>query len=553
MTKTMTTQGIAIQWEANYAQSVEKHLVHKAFNSEVFLTDSHKLDENTFEIAAFLPRSHIYYNDTQDFTRHDVSALLEVFRQCSIFVAHNFYGVALSSKFIFDSADFKVLHNEVLENSPQSYQAIITIAVLQVKHKRGNDYGLLLDMRLFIDSKKYATKIMDMSWFAPKMYERLRGEIANENYTSLDNHQIPPKSLGQNAITNVVITQFLQESQYFQTTIIPNQAHPAFFDHPLDHLPASLLIEAIRQSSLYALTNLSSCKQDMQEIITKHLLSVSKSEKFDLFVVLDSIVLEINAKLLGLDCKVYEATLKPLSKTIQLADSKHTDKLIQDFTQMYDFILEFLQNTQSLKTEGIIAKFIKNKNATNPHLSDKELCGLLLGSILGGYQNILTFISKMLYALLYFPQFWNLLLIKRNLCENMLYEFLRLTNLGTTSTFPRITTANIRLSKYEIPKDSVVYADVLLANRDPLVFANPTQINPFRLNNKQHLQFGRGAHSCMGQHLLQLESLLILNAILDILPHIQLDSSIAIKWDSGVILHRPQSIPVINQSKTPNT
>lgn len=303
----------------------------------------------------------------------------------------------------------------------------------------------------------------------------------------------------------------------------------------------------------YALTNLSSCKQDMQEIITKHLLSVSKSEKFDLFVVLDSIVLEINAKLLGLDCKVYEATLKPLSKTIQLGDFKHTDKLIQDFTQMYDFILEFLQNTQSLKTEGIIAKFIKNKNATNPHLSDKELCGLLLGSILGGYQNILTFISKMLYALLYFPQFWNLLLIKRNLCENMLCEFLRLTNLGTTSTFPRITTANIRLSKCEIPKDSVVYADVLLANRDPLVFANPTQINPFRLNSRQHLQFGRGAHSCMGQHLLQLESLLILNAILDILPHIQLDSSIAIKWDSGVILHRPQSIPVINQSKTPNT
>ena len=256
MTKTMTTQGIAIQWEANYAQSVEKHLVHKAFNSEVFLTDSHKLDENTFEIAAFLPRSHIYYNDTQDFTRHDVSALLEVFRQCSIFVAHNFYGVALSSKFIFDSADFKVLHNEVLENSPQSYQAIITIAVLQVKHKRGNDYGLLLDMRLFIDSKKYATKIMDMSWFAPKMYERLRGEIANENYTSLDNHQIPPKSLGQNAITNVVITQFLQESQYFQTTIIPNQAHPAFFDHPLDHIPASLLIEALRQSSLLAIRDL---------------------------------------------------------------------------------------------------------------------------------------------------------------------------------------------------------------------------------------------------------------------------------------------------------
>lgn len=256
MTKTMTTQGIAIQWEANYAQSVEKHLVHKAFNSEVFLIDSHRLDENTFEIAAFLPRSHIYYNDTQNSTRHDVSALLEVFRQCSIFVAHEFYGVALNSKFIFDSADFKVLHNEILENSPQSYQSIIKITILQVKHKRGNNYGLLLDMQLFIGSKKYATKIMDMSWFAPKIYEKLRGKVANENYTPLDNHQISSKSLGRNATTNIVITQFLQESQYFQTTIIPNQAHPAFFDHPLDHIPASLLIEALRQSSLLAIRDL---------------------------------------------------------------------------------------------------------------------------------------------------------------------------------------------------------------------------------------------------------------------------------------------------------
>ena len=256
MTKTMTTQGIATQWEANYAQSAEKHLVHKAFNGEVFLTDSHRIDESTFEIAAFLPRAHTYYNDTQDSTRHDVSTLLEVFRQCSILVAHKFYGVALNSKFIFDSADFKVLHNEILENSPQSYQSIIKITILQVKHKRGNNYGLLLDMQLFIGSKKYATKIMDMSWFAPEIYEKLRGKVANENYTPLDNHQISSKSLGRNATTNIVITQFLQESQYFQTTIIPNQAHPAFFDHPLDHIPASLLIEASRQSSLLAIRDL---------------------------------------------------------------------------------------------------------------------------------------------------------------------------------------------------------------------------------------------------------------------------------------------------------
>ena len=58
MTQRMQLRDTMTQWKANYTQNVEKYLVHKAFNSEIFLTDSHRIDESTFEIAAFLPRSH---------------------------------------------------------------------------------------------------------------------------------------------------------------------------------------------------------------------------------------------------------------------------------------------------------------------------------------------------------------------------------------------------------------------------------------------------------------------------------------------------------------
>lgn len=75
--------------------------------------------------------------------------------------------------------------------------------------------------------------------------------------------------------------------------------------------------------------------------------------------------------------------------------------------------------------------------------------------------------------LLFFPSLWDLLLRDKSILNSTIDELLRLTNLGTTSTFPRITTADIDLSSFILPKDSVVYADVFLANRDPLIFDNP--------------------------------------------------------------------------------
>lgn len=56
---------------------------------------------------------------------------------------------------------------------------------------------------------------------------------------------------------------------------------------------------------------------------------------------------------------------------------------------------------------------------------------------------------------------------------------------------------------------------------------------------------GRGIHSCMGQHFVKLETQTIIQCLMDILPNIQLDKTKQIQWDNGIILHRPQSIPII--------
>ncbi|MDY5822096.1 MAG: cytochrome P450 [Helicobacter sp.] len=294
----------------------------------------------------------------------------------------------------------------------------------------------------------------------------------------------------------------------------------------------------------YSHSALAFLKKDIKNILTKNMQPYLVKKHFDLFKILDDSILEINAKLLGINPKLYKDFLKPLSKNVQIANPNDTDSLIRDFMQIYNFILEIIQDTNLIEANGIINKWVKNKNSATPPLNDKEICALLLGSVLGGYQNMLTIISKLIYALLFFPELWALLLRDQSILDNMINELLRLTNLGTTSTFPRITIADIKLSSFTIPKDSVVYANVFLANRDALIFENPLQINPFR-KTKQHLQFGRGIHSCMGQHFVKLETQTIIQCLMDILPNIQLDKTKQIQWDNGIILHRPQSIPII--------
>lgn len=229
-----------------------KRLVHKQFISEVFLTDYCQLSENTFLIAAFLPRTHSYYNDSLQSI--DVSIILEIFRQCSILISHVFYNIPSDVKFVFDKADLHCANTDISFNFQiqADYQAIIDISVIETKMRNKNLSGLKLEMKLFIQSQLYATKTMHISFFQPKIWNRLRAsaqKYESRNYCLHELSDYQTKLHKQHA-NNIVITDFINHASTFHSKIIPHTSHPVFFDHPLDHVPASLLLEAIRQHGL---------------------------------------------------------------------------------------------------------------------------------------------------------------------------------------------------------------------------------------------------------------------------------------------------------------
>lgn len=283
-------------------------------------------------------------------------------------------------------------------------------------------------------------------------------------------------------------------------------------------------------------------EETMRHIIQHYVHKAKTLEHFDLLILLDNIIIHINAQFLGINLDMYQHVLKPLTKTVQIADKDNTHELVKQFMQLYHYILEFIQEKHECN-DGLISMWLLERNNITPALTDKELCGL--GSVLGGYQNTLTGISKIIYALLYFPILWNLIRDDVSLIPNMINELFRLTNLGNASAFPRIAAKEIKLSRYRIPQDSVLYPDAFLANRDASVFTNPLQINPFR-EYKPHLQFGAGAHHCMGRSWIELIAKLILQELILSLPFIMLDNALHLEWDNGIILRRPKSIPILN-------
>jgi cytochrome P450 len=101
----------------------------------------------------------------------------------------------------------------------------------------------------------------------------------------------------------------------------------------------------------------------------------------------------------------------------------------------------------------------------------------------------------------------------RGLIPALLEEVLRLEG-STKSTF-RLAKRNTRIGDVDVPAGKAVIVSLAAANRDPARWDDP---NAFRLKReriKEHLAFGRGAHTCIGNPLARTEIRVILNHLLD--------------------------------------
>ena len=174
-------------------------------------------------------------------------------------------------------------------------------------------------------------------------------------------------------------------------------------------------------------------------------------------------------------------------------------------------------------------------------LTDDEIFAFLLLILPAGVETTYRASGNLLVALLTEPALWDALRADRGMLRGAFEETLRWE--PPITTVVRRAVRDCELGGLAIPAGTHVSVSVAAANRDPMRYPDPDRFDPTR-RNIAHLTFGGGPHLCLGMHLARMEATVAINALLDRLPDLRLDSSAPAPHVVGVAFRSPAALSV---------
>lgn len=237
-------------------QSVPRQMVHKSALTEVFLTEGIRLEPDHFQCGVQLPRTNMYFNDCLN-AYHEMLLLIELFRQASIYVSHEYIEVSIADKFLYVDSDTGIDNRNALLVGEQPTVGVIDVLIVDKYYRRNVLQGVTFDMKLMLDGAVVAHHDgMSIRWMSEELWSRMREKglsrvAGNPSSRSAPVTPANPRTVGRNLNGNVVIGEDIKDSQTeLEADLVIPLNNRAIFDHSLDHLPGMLLLEAFRQTAL---------------------------------------------------------------------------------------------------------------------------------------------------------------------------------------------------------------------------------------------------------------------------------------------------------------
>ncbi|MFJ4152927.1 ScbA/BarX family gamma-butyrolactone biosynthesis protein [Streptomyces galbus] len=227
-------------------EKVPRELVHKDAADEVLLTGwtSHGGDRHT--VRARWPRFHPFYRPRNG--RFDPLLFVETVRQTFPLLSHVAYGVPFGSHLVWDRFRFEVRPRALLV--PRSgADVLLEITCSDVRMRRGCLVSMTMHATVRLNGRRAGTASTRFTNHSPAVYHRLRGRYdlgARPGRTVPLPPPLLPVTVGHARTENVVLAATDRAGRWRLRT---DQDHPVLFDHPVDHAPGMLLLEALRQAA----------------------------------------------------------------------------------------------------------------------------------------------------------------------------------------------------------------------------------------------------------------------------------------------------------------
>ncbi|RPK31345.1 cytochrome P450 family protein [Paenibacillus xylanexedens] len=177
-------------------------------------------------------------------------------------------------------------------------------------------------------------------------------------------------------------------------------------------------------------------------------------------------------------------------------------------------------------------------------LTEQELYALVFVLIIAGHETTVNLIGNGMLALLEHPQQKQLLMDQPDLIQAAVEEVLRFNGPAEISNV-RWAAENVDFQGIQIRQGDMMLVALSSANRDSSRYENPDTFDITRKVN-DHIAFGKGIHYCLGAPLARLEGEIAINALLQRLPDIRLNTDAdLLEWRPGMIIRGLKAFSVV--------
>ncbi|MER7699606.1 MULTISPECIES: ScbA/BarX family gamma-butyrolactone biosynthesis protein [unclassified Streptomyces] len=231
-----------------FEQTVPRTLVHRAAISEVLLTGVRPCEDDKLRIGAQWSRGHSYYGAVAG-RWHDPMLFAEAIRQAGLLLAHEVLAIPLGFSFLTETMSFDITEEGVqLGRGPA--HVVLDVSLRDVVRRGNTVSAYAYDVVAHRDGRRVGSGSATAKCVNPAVYRRLRGDYTGATPSRSLPAAMSPELVGRTCEFDVVLAA---ESRDGSRALRADPDHPVLFDHPVDHLPGMVLMEAARQAALDAL------------------------------------------------------------------------------------------------------------------------------------------------------------------------------------------------------------------------------------------------------------------------------------------------------------
>lgn len=242
----------AAETPLTFQRPVPRRLVHRASMAEVFVTGAVPTGEGRFLVGAQWPRDHALYHPDQH-RLSDPLLFAETIRQALVYLAHRYYAVPLSYRFIGGDLDFDIARPELLRVGGAPVSVVLDAAGTWTRQHLSQRYDMRLDVVLTVDGERCGRGSLSVLAVDERRYGLLRrgrtspvppGAFGRADASRPAPGGIDPAVVGRLRTKDVVLEPGVGDGAWRMNFDLD---HAILFDHPTDHLPLMALLEGFRQ------------------------------------------------------------------------------------------------------------------------------------------------------------------------------------------------------------------------------------------------------------------------------------------------------------------